>query len=682
MRSFYFLLQLTLLIFLAKATSANHLLGGEINYKFISASGNTQVYKVTLSFFADCSSNIPQGAFAALVNADPAISLFKNNTLVTSSRLIYDAAQSDIEITPVCPDEANNTACIDINNPIPGIKKFVYSRNFTLTGTANNWRFAFSGNITNSAAGATSAGRSFIIQNAETTDPNLGTATIMYLEATLNNTLGPNSSTTFTSLPTPFFCLNKASTYSLGAADFENDQLTFSLIPGKSVSSTPPPDVIDVTYLPPFSGLLPLPTAPGNFSFNTTNGQMNFIPNQVKNCLVTNLVEEFRDGIKVGSSMREMTFIILDNCSNDAPSSPVSAIQNANILIDAPDNLRLSVCEGQTSNISFDISSVDPNGDNISVTYSNLQTGAGILVDNNGTDSPVVHFTWNVNEAAPGNYIFYITYTDDGCPLVSTKTVAYTITVLPHPVTFNTGSIGTCTGKQTGKVWAVPQSGITDNYHYRWVNSEGDTLKEADSNMGDTLSNLAAGTYKVYVRNTEGCGKNILISVKEIKSPEIALPADTVVCAGLPIDITTIPQNDVSYLWNTGDTTCCITATNPGIYTLKITSLCGEVQDAMELDYVKCNYCLFVPNAFSPNGDGKNDKFNVLETCLIEKYQLQIFNRWGQLVFTTLSTDKSWDGTYNGKEAESGVYYYMIDAIPVDRSKGTVQFKGDITLIR
>jgi hypothetical protein len=349
MRSFYFLLQLTLLIFLAKATSANHLLGGEINYKFISASGNTQVYKVTLSFFADCSSNIPQGAFAALVNADPAISLFKNNTLVTSSRLIYDAAQSDIEITPVCPDEANNTACIDINNPIPGIKKFVYSRNFTLTGTANNWRFAFSGNITNSAAGATSAGRSFIIQNAETTDPNLGTATIMYLEATLNNTLGPNSSTTFTSLPTPFFCLNKASTYSLGAADFENDQLTFSLIPGKSVSSTPPPDVIDVTYLPPFSGLLPLPTAPGNFSFNTTNGQMNFIPNQVKNCLVTNLVEEFRDGIKVGSSMREMTFIILDNCSNDAPSSPVSAIQNANILIDAPDNLRLSVCEGQTS---------------------------------------------------------------------------------------------------------------------------------------------------------------------------------------------------------------------------------------------------------------------------------------------------------------------------------------------
>ncbi|MFA6058428.1 MAG: gliding motility-associated C-terminal domain-containing protein [Taibaiella sp.] len=682
MRSLYFLLQLALLVFLAKVTSANHLLGGEINYKFISASGNTQVYRVTLSFFADCSSNIPQGAFSRLVNADPEVRLYRNNTFITSSRLNYDPAQSDIEITPVCPDEANNTACIDINNPIPGIKKFVYNGTFTLTGMDDNWRFAFLGSITNSSGSATSAGRSFIIENAEVTDPTAGTATIMYLEATLNNTLGPNSSTTFTSLPTPFFCLNKASTYSLGASDFENDQLTFSLIPGKSVSNNPPPEVIDVTYLPPFSSLFPLPTAPGNFNFNSTNGQMNFTPNEVKNCLVTNLVEEFRSGVKVGSSMREMTFIILDNCNNDAPIGPVSAIQNANIVVDSPDNLRLSVCEGQTSNISFDISSVDPNGDNISVTYSNLQSGATVIVDNNGTDSPVVHFTWNVNEAAPGNYLFYITYTDDGCPLVSTKTVAYTITVIPHPITFNNGSTGTCIGRQTGKAWAVPEPGITDNYHYRWVNTAGDTLKETDSNIGDTLTNIPAGTYKVYVRNEEGCGKNIVIIVKEIPLPEISLPADTVVCAGLPIDITTIPQNDVSYLWNTGDTTCCITATNPGIYTLKVTNLCGDVEDAMALEYVKCNYCLFVPNAFSPNGDGKNDKFNVLETCLIEKYQLQIFNRWGELVFTTLSTEKSWDGTYNGKEAESGVYYYMIDAIPIDRSKGTVQLKGDITLIR
>lgn len=681
MKKCYALLLILFTLLLPGTTFANHLLGGEINYSFVSSSGNTQVYKVTLSFFADCSSNIPQTAYPALINADPEIFLLKSNTEISSQRLQYDPSLSNIEITPVCPDEANNTACSNINNPIPGIKRFVYSKNFEITGTDTNWRFAFRGGITFAPA-VTSAGRSYIIQNAENTDPITSGATIMYLEATLNNTIGTNNSTTFTSLPTPFFCLNKASTYSLGAVDAENDQLKFSLIPGKSVNGAPPPDVIDVTYLTPFSGTAPLPTTTGNFSFNPLNGQMNFIPNQIKNCLVTNLVEEYRNGIKIGSTMREMTFIILDNCNNDAPLSPISGIANANVLVDSADNLLLSVCEGQTRNISFDIFAIDPNSDNINVTYSNLQEGATIDVVNNGTDSPVVHFVWNINNAIPGNYIFYITYTDDGCPLVVTKTVAYTIRILPHPYVFSGGGTFSCIGQSNGKAWAIPDTGVNFPYIYNWVNQAGDTLKTTTSTTGDTLYNIPPGTYKAYVRNAEGCGKNVIVQVDGVPLAVVDLPPDTTVCAGLPINVVIAPQSEVSYLWSTGDTTCCITITEAGKYTLAATNICGTITDDITLNYVKCNYCFFVPNAFSPNGDGNNDKFNVLETCLIEKYKLQIFNRWGQLVFTTLSTQNSWDGTYKGGEADAGVYYYRINAILTDKSKGEIELKGDITLIR
>jgi hypothetical protein len=146
----------------------------------------------------------------------------KGDVTIFTQRLDYDAALSNIEITPVCPDEANNTTCININNPIPGIKKFVYSRNFTLPGTASNWRFVFMGDM--STAPPTSAGRSSIIQNA-VIDNTQGSGSLMYLEATLNNTLGNNNSTTFSSLPTPFFCINKAANYTLGATDPENDSL-------------------------------------------------------------------------------------------------------------------------------------------------------------------------------------------------------------------------------------------------------------------------------------------------------------------------------------------------------------------------------------------------------------------------------------------------------------------------
>jgi len=411
MKKIYILAWILLLVSCGQPTFANHLLGGEITYKFISSSGNSQVYEVTLSLYGDCSSNSmdPEigSAFSALRNANPEITLLKSNTLVTAQRLQYDTFQSNIEITPVCPDEAGNTACIIPSNPLPGIKKFMYRGRFTLNGVDTNWTFMFLGKITDN----TIAGRSAIIQNISQPASN---AAIMYLEATLNNTIGVNSSPTFTSPPTPFFCLNKPATYNLGAADVEHDEMVFSLTPGKAAVNTPPPYSDYVFYILPLNFDKPLPTAPGNFSYNSANGHMNFIPNEVKNCIVVTRVEEYRNGVKIGSTMREMTFIILDNCNNDAPSSPVSDIANADVIEDSPDDLILSVCEGQVDNIAFYIRPADANGDNITITYSNLQPGASLMIDNNGTEQPVAHFEWNVMDAPPGNYIFYITYTDDG----------------------------------------------------------------------------------------------------------------------------------------------------------------------------------------------------------------------------------------------------------------------------
>ena len=88
---------------------------------------------------------------------------------------------------------------------------------------------------------------------------------------------------------------------------------------------------------------------------------------------------------------------------------------------------------------------------------------------------------------------------------------------------------------------------------------------------------------------------------------------------------------------------------------------------------------VFVPNAFSPNGDRYNDQL-LVRGRYIESFQLRIYDRWGEMVFETSEKDKGWDGTFKGRPLEPAVYVYHLDVICID---GQENFeKGNITLIR
>jgi gliding motility-associated-like protein len=89
---------------------------------------------------------------------------------------------------------------------------------------------------------------------------------------------------------------------------------------------------------------------------------------------------------------------------------------------------------------------------------------------------------------------------------------------------------------------------------------------------------------------------------------------------------------------------------------------------------------VFIPSAFTPNGDGYNDIFHVTARKLVTLQEFKIMNRWGQQIFETRDISKGWDGTFKGKDQDTGVYYYMIK---VATPSGKTQFlKGDIILIR
>jgi gliding motility-associated-like protein len=91
---------------------------------------------------------------------------------------------------------------------------------------------------------------------------------------------------------------------------------------------------------------------------------------------------------------------------------------------------------------------------------------------------------------------------------------------------------------------------------------------------------------------------------------------------------------------------------------------------------------LFMPNAFSPNNDGVNDYFKPLYKCDVGFYEMQIYNRWGELVFQSYDAEVGWDGRYRSVEQPLGVYIYAIKLASLQKPKNYIYQTGSVTLLR
>ena len=87
---------------------------------------------------------------------------------------------------------------------------------------------------------------------------------------------------------------------------------------------------------------------------------------------------------------------------------------------------------------------------------------------------------------------------------------------------------------------------------------------------------------------------------------------------------------------------------------------------------------IFIPNAFSPNGDGTNDTWNIPALGAYPNFEMSVYNRYGQLVFQSKNTNRPWDGTFKGKPSPSGAYAYFIDL----KEPGMTLIKGSVLIIR
>ncbi len=209
------------------------------------------------------------------------------------------------------------------------------------------------------------------------------------------------------------------------------------------------------------------------------------------------------------------------------------------------------------------------------------------------------------------------------------------------------------------------------------------------------IENISSGSYNLLIEDAEGCILEDMIWVDQPAPIQIVLPMDTSIQLGCSLEIdaainSTVP---VAIQWVPVIDLDCSTCEDPVAsplsdisYQLLVTDTFGcQAMDTLNI-FVEKNYAVFIPNAFSPNGDGINDYFEIYAGKDVEKIiSFSIFNRWGGVVFQKdnfLPEDfeGSWDGRFKNKELKPQVFVYMAKVAFVDGTEKV--FSGDVSLFK
>jgi gliding motility-associated-like protein len=203
---------------------------------------------------------------------------------------------------------------------------------------------------------------------------------------------------------------------------------------------------------------------------------------------------------------------------------------------------------------------------------------------------------------------------------------------------------------------------------------------------------LATGSYDLVYSNDAGCVGQEMINVPEPEEPFVELGPDRTIEFGESVSINILTNlMPVNFSWSPTqgifNDSSLFTTIQPDVttpYTLTITDDNGcNATDSLLIIVIE-EERVYIPNAFSPNGDGVNDVFTLYSDQDIIVRNIQVYNRWGDRVYERenlkISTLDGWDGTFNGKDAQEGVYAYYFE---LEFTGGRVEiFKGDVTLVR
>ncbi|WCT12215.1 gliding motility-associated C-terminal domain-containing protein [Mucilaginibacter jinjuensis] len=384
-------------------------------------------------------------------------------------------------------------------------------------------------------------------------------------------------------------------------------------------------------------------TTPGS---NTANLPVNIINAAVG-------IYQYRVGVLGGATTNESCRIYSDPLTINVFPNPV-------IELDAV----TGGCLGYPVQLSANVTTLYPPGLSLPDDPTFEWTGPNGFTSTDS--SPFI--SYNGDPSINGTYTLKVT--KNGCSNFAHTTVSVVLPAVINSTSVN--NVNVCEGDATQL--SVDASNAT---HYKWVPSTG---LDHDDVANPIASPKETTIYEVTVSN-DGCADvapytNITVNV--LKKPQADAGQETRIFAGQNAKLNGTAQgDDVHYFWTPANylsdpSSLTPIATPPQdiTYTLHVASntTCGESTSSV---FVRVYQLLGIPNTFTPNGDGVNDKWEIKNISTYPNALVSIYNRNGQQVFQSRGYATAWDGTYNGSPLPTGTYYYVIDLQDGDLPKSS-----------
>lgn len=257
------------------------------------------------------------------------------------------------------------------------------------------------------------------------------------------------------------------------------------------------------------------------------------------------------------------------------------------------------------------------------------------------------------------------------------------LTVNKAPIANAGADVSVCYGKEV----TLQASGGT-SYHWQ------PTTYLSDVYSGNPVAKCPAGTFLYFLSATDQHGCSSLetdtVAVHVTPPPKLFAGNDTAIIAGVPFQLQAVDVNNsgfIAYYWSPAGglnftTTAVPLATidrqTKYIVTASTPEGCAGTDDIVLKPYA--GPAIYVPGAFTPNGDGLNDVAKVITVGIKSLLYFSIYDRWGHRMFTTSQAEQGWNGTLNGIIQSTGAYIWMVAGI--DTSQRLIERKGTLVLLR